>query len=90
MIFTHVQSPQKWEYDGDMNYKDIRTGMSVTWGSGIPRGKVVSVDPRELPGAAIKVELLENILNDCGRSFPAGLTTWFPVSELRPLEEGKK
>jgi hypothetical protein len=73
-----------------MNYKDIRTGMKVTWGSGIPRGKVVSVDPHELPGAAIKVELLENILNDCGRSFPVGLTTWFPASELRPLDEGMK
>jgi len=73
-----------------MNYKDIRTGMKVTWGSGIPRGKVVSVDPHELPGAAIKVELLENILNDCGRSFPVGLTTWFPADELRPLDEGMK
>lgn len=69
-----------------MNYKDIRTGMKVTWGSGIPRGTVVTVDPHELPGAAIKVELLENILEECGRPFPAGLTAWFPADELRSVE----
>ena len=74
-----------------MNYKDIRTGMKVTWGSGIPRGTVVSIDdPHELPGAAIKVELLENILAECGRPFPTGLTAWFLADELRPLDEGTK
>lgn len=69
-----------------MNYKDIRTGMKVTWGSGIPRGKVVSVDPHELRGAAIKVELLENILEECGRQFPKGLTASFAADELRSIE----
>ena len=67
-----------------MDYKHLKVGQIVTWGSGRPRGEVKEYDmDRDCP---VRVELVQDSSGVCGRKFPKGTEAWFPIEDLRLVQ----
>lgn len=60
----------------------LSVGMSVTWGSGAPRAKVVSVSH---DGTEVEISLEPGNKGGCGMAVPAGARAWFPAEQIRPI-----
>lgn len=65
----------------------FQVGQIVTWGSGKPRGKVISVEGVEPlnKSPACLVELVQDQVGICGRTYPVGTQTRIPNDELRAV-----
>jgi hypothetical protein len=63
-----------------MNWKDIRTGKEVTWGTGDIKAKIVQPDPRT---QECLVETLADYNTPCGVTFRKGFRCSMPANELR-------
>lgn len=68
----------------------FKPGMLVTWGSGSPVAKIVTlapgdfVKPGDLANSWAELVLVEPVIGSCGfKSWPAGAHICMPISALR-------